>query len=155
LELRNVTASVAPPEGPLLLGQSFLSRLMTWSVNNQTHVLYMNQPDNNQAPQQNAQLPRGQVLDSEYGRTQSCVARFRATNTAEADVIIQQCKQDPNAKPLPQSAQSPQRTQAPLVQALDPEYSRIQPCVARFSASDTAEADVIVQQCKQDPNARP
>jgi clan AA aspartic protease (TIGR02281 family) len=42
VELRDVVGSVAPTEGTLLLGQSFLSRLQTWSVDNQRHVLIIN-----------------------------------------------------------------------------------------------------------------
>ena len=41
IELRNVIGSVAPAAGPLLLGQSFLARFSTWSVNNQRHVLIL------------------------------------------------------------------------------------------------------------------
>lgn len=39
LELRNVAATVTPARGDLLLGQSFLSRLRTWSFDNQRHEL--------------------------------------------------------------------------------------------------------------------
>src|ERR1700693_6232630 len=34
-EMRNVVALVAPSEGSLLLGQSFLSRMKTWSIDNE------------------------------------------------------------------------------------------------------------------------
>jgi clan AA aspartic protease (TIGR02281 family) len=44
LELHNVIAVVAPPEGSLLLGQSFLSRLKTWSMDNERHMLVFNEP---------------------------------------------------------------------------------------------------------------
>jgi hypothetical protein len=43
LELRNVVGSVAPLRGGLLLGQSFLSRLRSWSVDNQRHALILNE----------------------------------------------------------------------------------------------------------------
>jgi clan AA aspartic protease (TIGR02281 family) len=39
LELRNVVGSVAPTGGILLLGQSFLSRLPGWSIDNQRETL--------------------------------------------------------------------------------------------------------------------
>ena len=39
--LRNVTASVAPVTGTLLLGQSFLSRFRAWSIDNQRQVLLL------------------------------------------------------------------------------------------------------------------
>jgi clan AA aspartic protease (TIGR02281 family) len=42
LELRDVVASVAPIAGTLLLGQSFLGRLSSWSFENQQHLLVMN-----------------------------------------------------------------------------------------------------------------
>jgi predicted aspartyl protease len=37
--LENVVGSVAPVEGPLLLGQSFLSRFKSWSIDNDKQVL--------------------------------------------------------------------------------------------------------------------
>ena len=37
--LQNVTATVAPSEGALLLGQSFLSKLPRWSIDNGLHAL--------------------------------------------------------------------------------------------------------------------
>ena len=42
LELRDVSASVAPVAGPLLLGQSFLSRIEFWKIDNVAHVLVLN-----------------------------------------------------------------------------------------------------------------
>ncbi len=44
LELRDVVASVAPIAGSLLLGQSFLSRIKSWSIDNERHLLVLNQP---------------------------------------------------------------------------------------------------------------
>ena len=41
LILHNVTASLADPKGPLLLGQSFLKRLSTWSLDNSRGVLVL------------------------------------------------------------------------------------------------------------------
>jgi predicted aspartyl protease len=37
----NVTGSVAPQEGSLLLGQSFLERFKSWSIDNTKHVLVL------------------------------------------------------------------------------------------------------------------
>jgi clan AA aspartic protease (TIGR02281 family) len=42
LELRDVTASIAPARGELLLGQSFLGRLKSWSIDNASHALIIN-----------------------------------------------------------------------------------------------------------------
>jgi hypothetical protein len=39
--LENVTASVAPSQGSLLLGQSFLSRFKSWSIDNAIHELLL------------------------------------------------------------------------------------------------------------------
>jgi clan AA aspartic protease (TIGR02281 family) len=39
LELRDVTGSVTPPVGPLLLGQSFLSRFKSWAIDNKGQAL--------------------------------------------------------------------------------------------------------------------
>jgi predicted aspartyl protease len=42
VELRDVVASVVPEGGELLLGQSFLSRLSSWSIDNDRHTLALN-----------------------------------------------------------------------------------------------------------------
>ena len=39
--LENVTGSVAPTKGSLLLGQSFFSRFGSWSIDNSNHVLVL------------------------------------------------------------------------------------------------------------------
>jgi len=41
IEIRDVIASVAPQSGLLLLGQSFLSRFSSWSIDNGKHVLVL------------------------------------------------------------------------------------------------------------------
>lgn len=47
IEVRNVVASVVAPAGALLLGQSFLSRLPSWTIDNKAHALVINKsPDN-------------------------------------------------------------------------------------------------------------
>jgi clan AA aspartic protease (TIGR02281 family) len=45
-ELRNVIASVAPSAGSLLLGQSFLSRLKSWSIDNDRQLLVFDESTN-------------------------------------------------------------------------------------------------------------
>ncbi|HLI65141.1 MAG TPA: retropepsin-like aspartic protease [Caulobacteraceae bacterium] len=44
LELRDVTGSIANENGQLLLGQTFLSRLSSWSIDNNRHVLVLSAP---------------------------------------------------------------------------------------------------------------
>jgi len=41
-EIENVTASIADVKASLLLGQSFLNRFKSWSIDNQRHVLLLN-----------------------------------------------------------------------------------------------------------------
>ena len=43
LELNDVVASVAPMAGPLLLGQSFLTKLSSWTIDNKRGVLIFNE----------------------------------------------------------------------------------------------------------------
>jgi predicted aspartyl protease len=40
--LENVTGSIAPAAGSLLLGQSFLARFKSWSIDNQLQALVLN-----------------------------------------------------------------------------------------------------------------
>jgi clan AA aspartic protease (TIGR02281 family) len=49
-QLHDVVGSVAPVRGALLLGQSFLSRLQTWSIDNQQHLLLINEGVSQPAP---------------------------------------------------------------------------------------------------------
>jgi len=42
-ELKDVVDSVAPQAGSLLLGQSFLSKIKSWSIDNQRQVLLINE----------------------------------------------------------------------------------------------------------------
>jgi clan AA aspartic protease (TIGR02281 family) len=39
--VENIAGSVAPVEGSLLLGQSFLSRFKSWSIDNSAHALLL------------------------------------------------------------------------------------------------------------------
>jgi gag-polyprotein putative aspartyl protease len=50
IEIRDVIGSVAPGEGDLLLGQSFLSKLKSWSIDNESHMLLLNESPNSQRP---------------------------------------------------------------------------------------------------------
>jgi len=50
LELRNVIASVAPSTGLLLLGQSFLSRLKSWSIDNGRQLLVFDETTRSDGP---------------------------------------------------------------------------------------------------------
>jgi clan AA aspartic protease (TIGR02281 family) len=50
LELRDVIASVVPSAGSLLLGQSFLSRLKSWSIDNERQALLITESATSQSP---------------------------------------------------------------------------------------------------------
>jgi hypothetical protein len=45
VELRDVIGSIVTQDGDLLLGQSFLSRLKSWSIDNERHVLLLNESE--------------------------------------------------------------------------------------------------------------
>jgi hypothetical protein len=48
VELHNVIGSIVTQDGDLLLGQSFLSRLKSWSIDNERHVLLLNESESSQ-----------------------------------------------------------------------------------------------------------
>ncbi len=48
VELHNVIGSIVTEDGDLLLGQSFLSKLKSWSIDNERHVLLLNESDSSQ-----------------------------------------------------------------------------------------------------------
>ena len=68
LELRNVVGSVAPARGTLLLGQSFLSRLQTWSIDNQRHVLLINEGAVAETAVTNGEVGNGEVRSEPISR---------------------------------------------------------------------------------------
>ena len=59
--LENVVGSIAPVAGGLLLGQSFLSRFNTWSIDNQRQVLILGPPPNNDTELSSAEVPDERV----------------------------------------------------------------------------------------------
>ena len=48
VELHNVIGSIVTQDGDLLLGQSFLSKLKSWSIDNERHVLLLNESESAQ-----------------------------------------------------------------------------------------------------------
>jgi hypothetical protein len=61
--VRNVVASVSPVKGEPLLGQSFLSKLPAWTIDNVRHALVLNDMPGSGAPQR-AALPPPQAMPS-------------------------------------------------------------------------------------------
>ena len=59
--LENVVGSIAPVAGGLLLGQSFLSRFNTWSIDNQRQALILGPPPNNDTALSSAEVPDERV----------------------------------------------------------------------------------------------
>ncbi len=59
--LENVVGSIAPVAGGLLLGQSFLSRFNTWSIDNQRQALILGPPPNNDTELSSAEVPDERV----------------------------------------------------------------------------------------------
>jgi hypothetical protein len=57
LELHDIAGSVAPVRGSLLLGQSFLSRVQTWSVDNQRHLLVFGEDSAKASPTTRSSVP--------------------------------------------------------------------------------------------------
>jgi Flp pilus assembly protein TadD len=62
LELEDVVASVAPTQGVLLLGQSFLSKIASWRVDNSRHLLILNETEGNPENGQNTSIENGDVV---------------------------------------------------------------------------------------------
>jgi hypothetical protein len=60
--LENVVGSIAPVAGGLLLGQSFLSRFNTWSIDNQRQALVLGAPPNNDTELSSAEVPENKPV---------------------------------------------------------------------------------------------
>ena len=71
VELRNVIGSIVTREGDLLLGQSFLSRLKSWSIDNERHVLLLNESDSSERLlAESSAIDRGAGGHSDGGQAQ-------------------------------------------------------------------------------------
>jgi TPR repeat protein len=60
--VRNVTASMLPVKGAPLLGQSFLSKLPAWTIDNRRHLLVLNDVPGSTGGRQTAALPSSQPM---------------------------------------------------------------------------------------------
>ena len=56
--LENVRGSIAPVKGSLLLGQSFLGRFKSWSIDNGNHALLLSEDDQSELDRQQTGNPR-------------------------------------------------------------------------------------------------
>ena len=87
LELKNVTGSVAPTGGSLLLGQSFLSRLPGWSIDNQREVLIVGDASDD-GEEASSRRQHDQLRNSiDAGRRWlACAAKFNIEAKGEATI---------------------------------------------------------------------
>jgi clan AA aspartic protease (TIGR02281 family) len=99
-ELQNVTASVTNDNGSLLLGQSFLSRLTSWSIDNQHHVLVLNTPSP-QAPAAPVQVAGASPSDDSLKAAVDAAARGAQETAGDA-------QPDAQSSPANTSAVTPQ-----------------------------------------------
>jgi clan AA aspartic protease (TIGR02281 family) len=59
VEVHDVIGSIVTEDGDLLLGQSFFSKLKSWSIDNQRHVLLLNDSDSSQRLADSSVIDRG------------------------------------------------------------------------------------------------
>jgi len=69
VELHDVVASVAPIQASLLLGESFLSKFQSWSIDNEHHLLVLNEESTAVQPeaQQTSEVPEQGSPDGASG----------------------------------------------------------------------------------------
>ncbi len=76
VELRDVIGSIVTQDGDLLLGQSFLSKLKSWSIDNERHVLLLNESQSSQRQlAESAAIDPGAGGHSEAGHASSSLFR--------------------------------------------------------------------------------
>jgi TonB family protein len=80
-ELRDVVGSVAPTAGVLLLGQSYLSRIPVWSIDNKAQLLYLG--ENRYFTARKAEIPVG-VSES---RAVPGIAKGRSTPRGMDEIV--------------------------------------------------------------------
>lgn len=87
LTLENVTGSVSNVNGTLLLGQSFLSRLASWSMDNQRHVLLINEPNAQKALPVDVATQVATIASESAPQLASATAPVSAANSARSQAI--------------------------------------------------------------------
>jgi hypothetical protein len=76
VELRDVIGSIVTQDGDLLLGQSFLSRLKSWSIDNERHVLLLNESESSHRPRaESSVIDRGAGGRSDAGHAPGTLFR--------------------------------------------------------------------------------
>jgi hypothetical protein len=76
VELRDVIGSIVTQDGDLLLGQSFLSKLKSWSIDNERHVLLLNESASpQQLPAESSVIDRGAGGHSDAGQAPGSLFR--------------------------------------------------------------------------------
>jgi hypothetical protein len=87
VQISNVVGSVTPNEGMPLLGQSFLSKLSSWSIDNAHHVLLLNEEQGARATSQPARASIGDADPSQSTAFRRMLA-FLMTGDDKADVRL-------------------------------------------------------------------
>ena len=76
VQLRDVIGSIVTQDGDLLLGQSFLSRLKSWSIDNQRHMLLLNESEGaRRLLAESSVIDRGARRDSDGGEAPGSLFR--------------------------------------------------------------------------------
>jgi hypothetical protein len=76
VELRGVIGSIVTQDGDLLLGQSFLSRLKSWSIDNERHVLLLNESESSRRLlAESSVIDRGAGAHSDAGQAAGSLFR--------------------------------------------------------------------------------
>jgi hypothetical protein len=84
LALDNVVGSVGDAKGPLLLGQSFLGRLSSWSIDNQRHVLLVNATPAPTSDLQPTTVAAAEPADGVPGAAKPPLAASQSSSSPEA-----------------------------------------------------------------------
>jgi clan AA aspartic protease (TIGR02281 family) len=133
--LKNIVASVAPASGGPLLGQSFLSRFSSWTIDNTAGTLILNLPGARQAPNTetivaSAPAPSRDEPKAEQPASQPTTAS--ATSTAAK----------PQSAPEPTTSADPQTTSKPAARDAVKQESASQ--LAAPTIVGAAKADQVI-----------
>jgi clan AA aspartic protease (TIGR02281 family) len=85
LELKDITASVAPAGGSLLLGQSFLSHLPGWSIDNRRELLIVGEAKKNEDTDSPSKVQQAQSENEKASKWLACAQPFADKMKAATD----------------------------------------------------------------------
>jgi hypothetical protein len=138
--IEDITGSVAPAEGPLLLGQTFLERFKSWSIDNVKHLLVLSPSPARDVPLAVSPVPKPDVW-------RSAPSGYYPTNATEASGTAQTASPPSQTQPIqPRHVIAWTIVNLSLRRFPDPQSDTVQP--PPYDAIPQGSQVTVIDDCK-------